>query len=122
MSNKEAAMNKKVAAALEWVGVGIILAGVALFAFIYFKKIVLSPLHYAILLWVLGFGILCYIPKSIIRYEDKKKEFKSLGTDDSEENKKILNSLRRSFLIRFICALALILYGVKIFVLPILNS
>lgn len=98
-------MNKKLAFILEWVGVGIILLGVALFAFIFVKKIQLIPLHYAILLWVLGFGILCYIPKSIILYEEKKND---------PENPGGANIIRRSLIIRFICALALILYGAKV--------
>ena len=99
-------MNKKSAFVLEWVGAGIILLGAAIFAVIYVRHIQLVPLHYSILLWVLGLGILCYIPKSMILYEEKKQ--------DAEVGDKSVNALRRSIIIRFICGMTLILSGLKI--------
>ena len=95
-------MNEKTAKIFEWFGVAVILAGVAFFAYVYVNQITISFLHHAILLWVLGLGILCFIPKSIVLYEEKK---------DDTENPAAANAVRRSMILRLLCGLALILYG-----------
>ena len=108
-------MSKKSAFVLEWVGAGIILLGAAIFLVIYIKRIQVVPIHRSILLWVLGFGMLCYIPKSLILYEERKQlaaEEKIAEKQTAAE--KSANSLRRSIIIRFICGMTLILYGLKI--------
>lgn len=108
-------MSKKSAFVLEWVGAGIILLGVALFSVIYIRHIQLVPIHYSILLWVLGAGMLCYIPKSAIAFDEKKQEAaRSADAEERTAAEKAANALRRSIAIRSICGMALILYGLKI--------
>lgn len=112
--NRSFKMNEKIAKALEWVGVAIILGGVGFFAYIYFNKIAISRFHHAILLWVLGAGILCYTPLSLFRLNEKAKD-----ADDAEKNndsdaeikRKAATALKRSLALKIICSVVLIAYG-----------
>jgi hypothetical protein len=67
------------------------------------------------LLWILGVGILCYIPKSVIVYGEKKQEAAEIVVVDVKTAaEKSVSAMRRSIIIRFICGVTLILYGLKI--------
>lgn len=108
-------MNKKIAKAFEWVGVAIILSGVGFFAFIKFKHIVINSFHHSILLFVLGFGILCYVPLNFVKYSEKSAEASNAEENnlpDSTNARKIATSLKRSIALKIICAVVLIGYGV----------
>lgn len=106
--------NKKIAKIIEWVGVAIILSGVAFFSVVYFKKIQLSVFHYSLLLWILGFGILCYVPQSFVLFTQKDEEAKELeknNAPESELTKKAATTLKRTMALKIIVAAVLIIYG-----------
>lgn len=108
-------MNKKIAKAFEWIGVAVILSGVGFFTFIKFKHIVINSFHHSILLFVLGFGILCYVPLNFVKYSEKSAEASNAEENnlpDSTNARKIATSLKRSIALKIICAVVLIGYGI----------
>ena len=107
-------MNEKVSKIFEWIGAGIILFGAAFFAVIYFKQISITRMHHAILLWVLGFGIMCYTPLSMFRLNEKSKEAdeaEQSNDPDSESKRKAATALKRSLALNIICGTVLVAYG-----------
>ena len=107
-------MSEKAAKAIEWIGAGIIVAGAAFFAFVYFRHVPITRAHHAILLWVLGFGILCYVPLSMRRLNEKSREADEAersSSPDAGDLRKAATSLKRSLGLKIICAVVLIAYG-----------
>lgn len=112
--NRSFEMSEKMAKILEWVGVVIILSGVGYFAYIYFNHIKISNIHHAILLWVLGFGIMCYAPLSLHKLNEKSDEADKAEKEnlpDAETTRKAATSLKRSLALKLICGVVLIAYG-----------
>jgi len=108
-------MNKKLAQIIEWIGVAIILSGVGFFAVIYFKKLPLDVFHYSLLLWILGFGILCYVPINFVRMFEKlneAKDYEEKNLPEAEISKKAATTLKRTVALKIIVAVVLIIYGV----------
>ncbi len=104
----------KIAKIAEWVGVGIILFGVALFSVIYVRKIRVSVAHYSALLWILGFGLLCYVPQGFVRFFQKRSEAEELSASspaESELASKAAVTLKRTLALKIIVAAVLIIYG-----------
>lgn len=107
-------MSEKTAKAIEWVGVAIILSGVAYFSYIYFNKIPISHVHHAILMWVLGGGIMCYTPLALYKLNQKSAEADEAeknGDPDFDSTRKAATTLKRSLALKLICGVVLIAYG-----------
>lgn len=107
-------MNEKISKVFEWIGAGIIVCGAAFFAVIYFRQMSITKIHHAILLWVLGFGIICYTPLSMFRLNEKSKEAdeaERANDPDSESKRKAATALKRSLALKIICGTVLVAYG-----------
>ncbi len=96
---------RKWAKILEWVGATILVSGAAFFSFVYFRKIGMSVFYRAVLLWIIGAGLLCYAPIGFFRYSESRA--KADETHDAEDIK-IAKSRKRSLSLKIICGIVLI--------------
>ncbi|MCR5123952.1 MAG: hypothetical protein K6B43_02030 [Treponema sp.] len=105
---------ERIAKIIEWIGAAIILCGVVFFSVIYFKQISLTKIHHAILLWVLGFGIMCYAPISLQNLNARAKDAddaERLNDPEAGTKRKAATALKRSLALKIICGTVLIAYG-----------
>ncbi len=99
---------KKIAIILEWIGAAILVGGAGFFAFVYFKKTGLSVLNRAILLWVIGGGMLFYTPIGYLRFSEARAKAQESG---DEKDKKEANAKKRSLSLKIICGIVLLANG-----------